>query len=88
MNTTARAPWNRRDRLVVAVLNAAGFAAILGGWAWASDQTIIGDQFPAANLTVVGLIVAGAGNISWLLSGRRAVGRAKLALFGPRVEGP
>jgi hypothetical protein len=88
VNNAASAPWSRRDLLRAAVLNALGLAAILGGWIWASGRNLLGDQFPAANLTVVGLILAGAGNISWLLSGRRAVGRAKLVLFGPRVDGP
>jgi hypothetical protein len=81
------APWSRRGLFVVGVLNGTGLAAIVSGWIWASGHQLLADQFPAANLTVVGLIVAGAGNISWLLSGRRAIGRAKLALFGLRVEG-
>jgi hypothetical protein len=76
------APWGRRDLVTVAVLNLIGLGLIVGGWLWASDRTLVADQFPAANLTVIGLVVAGAGNVSWLLSGRRAVGRAKLTLFG------
>jgi hypothetical protein len=73
---------------VVFGLNLLGLAAIVGGWLWASDRGLLGDQFPAANLAVVGLIVAGAGNISWLLSGRRTIGRAKLTMFGPRSDAP
>jgi hypothetical protein len=81
-------PWAGRALVVVVVLNVIGVGAIVGGWLWASGRTVLADQFPAANLTVVGLIVAGAGNVAWLLSGRRAVGRAKVALFGPLGDRP
>ena len=82
MNSRHDTPWAGRDLVVVVVLNLVGVGAIVGGWLWASGRTVLADQFAGANLTVGGLIVAGAGNIVWLLSGRRAVGRAKVALFG------
>jgi hypothetical protein len=82
VNSRHDTPWAGRALVAVVVLNLVGVSAIVGGWLWASGRTVLADQFPGANLTVVGLIVAGAGNISWLLSGRRAIGRAKVALFG------
>jgi hypothetical protein len=88
MSRTGEVPWTGRDLVVVVGLNLLGLTAILLGSVWSSGRTLLADQFPATNLTVVGLIVAGAGNITWLLSGRRAVGRARVALFGPRVDNP
>ena len=82
MNSRHDLPWAGRAFVVVVVLNLVGAGAIIGGWLWASGRTVLADQFPGANLTVVGLVVAGGGNISWLLSGRRAIGQAKVALFG------
>jgi hypothetical protein len=86
--STQAVPWTGRDRLVVVGLNLIGLVAIVTGWLWAGGRSLLADQFPATNLTVVGLIVAGAGNVAWLLSARRTIGRAKLALFGPRADGP
>lgn len=81
MNDAAPAPWSRRIRLVLLVLNIAGAAAIVGGWVWASGETVFDDQFPATNVAIVGLMVATAGNLAWLLSGRLALARAKRAVF-------
>ena len=88
MSSAVRTPWNRRNLVVVLALNVAGLVGIIGGWVWASGRPLFENQFAAANLTVVGLIVACIGNVAWLVSGWRAVGQSKLALFGPRVEGP
>lgn len=86
MSDLPAGPWSRRDFLVVLALNAAGFAVIIAGWVWASGRSLFESQFGAANLTIVGLIVAAAGNVTWLVSGWREVGRVKLALFASRDE--
>ena len=88
MSDDRQAAWGRRDIVTVVVLNLIALTLIVGGWAWASNKKLVADQFAAANLTVIGLIIAGAGNVSWLLSGRRAVGRVKLALFGAEDTEP
>ena len=79
-------PWTRRDVIVVVALNVAGLAVIVAGWAWASGRTVLADQFPATDLAVIGLIVAGAGNIAWLLANRRAIGRARRSLLGSWMD--
>ena len=77
--------WTRRQRSLVVGCNVVGLAAILAGWAWASGRTLPGDQLPLST-TVAGLVVAGLANVSWLLSGRRTLSRAKLALFGSQAD--
>ena len=74
-------PWNRRDLVAVLALNAVGLLAIVTGTAWAAGKTLLTDQFPATNLTVLGLIAAGLGNVAWLLAGRRSIGRTKRRLW-------
>ena len=86
MTSAQPVPWTGRDLTVVVVLNVVGLAAIVAGWRCASGATVLADQFPATNLTVVGLIVAGAGNVAWLVSVRRTLGQAKRALFGSRSD--
>jgi hypothetical protein len=65
----------------VVVLNVIGAVAIVGGWLWASGRTVLEDQYPATALTVGGLVVAGLGNLAWLLAARRSMAVVKRTLF-------
>jgi hypothetical protein len=73
---------------VLFVLNMLGAVVILAGAFWADGLDEVNRQFPAANLSVAGLLVAGFGNITWLLSGRRSVSlrRGRLLVDEPLPE--
>lgn len=73
----AGSPWQGPDFVVAVGLNVLGAVVILTGAVWADGLDEVTRQFPAANLSVAGLLVAGFGNIAWLLSGRRAVSRRR-----------
>ncbi|HWB36167.1 MAG TPA: hypothetical protein VHA75_09095 [Rugosimonospora sp.] len=74
-------PWQAPDVAVLFVLNAVGAAVIVAGALWAGGLDEVPRQFPAANLSVAGLLVAGFGNVTWLLSGRRAVSQRRRRLL-------
>lgn len=82
------APWTFGDvrRLVVAT----GAAAMVGVAAWflASGTSTITAQIAYANLSVVGLIIAGYANAIWLLRGARAVGERRQRLLEDIDGGP
>ena len=88
MKVPAPTLWTGRDRRIVALLNGVGLFAIVVGWMWASGETLFDDQLPATNVAIVGLMVTLAGNVVWLLAGRRSLRRMKLALFVTRLDGP
>jgi hypothetical protein len=77
----AVSPWQAPDVVVLFVLNMLGAVVILAGAFWARGLTDVQRQFPAANLAVAGLLVAGFGNITWLLTGRRAVSHRRRRLL-------
>ncbi len=56
------------------------------GWWEVSDRAAMDEQIAVLNLAVVGLIVVGAGQASWFLAGRRAVGHRRRALLGDRAR--
>ena len=80
MNTSP-SPWHAPDIAVLFFLNAVGAVVILAGAFWARGLDEVPRQFPAVNLSVAGLLVAGFGNISWLLTGRRAVSHRRRRLL-------
>lgn len=84
----AIAPWHAPDVLVLVVLNLLGGVVILAGALWARGLDEVPRQFPAANLSVAGLLVAGFGNVVWLLTGRRAIShrRRRLLVDEPSPE--
>jgi hypothetical protein len=73
-------PWRIGDLILTYLVNVAGLILILVGWFEASGNLTIHDQIPWLNLGVTGIIVAGAGNVLWLLTGRRAVGELRRRL--------
>src|SRR5581483_10781960 len=85
---TARSPWATQDGLRAGVLVGSGAAACLVAWAAASGRAAVADQTGFVSLGVAGFLVAFAGEVSWVLRGRRAVGRrAVLLLGGPPLAG-
>ena len=76
-----RSPWQSPDVVVLAALNALGAIVIVAGAVWTRNFDDVSRQFPAANLSVAGLLIAGFGNIAWLLTGRRAVAQRRVRLL-------
>ena len=71
---TAASPWRRVDRIGLLVTTGVGLALIAVSWFGAADATDVGTQVRWVNAAVVGVVVLGAGNALWLLTGRRAAG--------------
>lgn len=79
-------PWSRLDALRSALLIAVGAVLWLLGWHWVSGRPAMHDQIVPLNLAIVGLVLAGAGQAAWFLTGRRAVRRLRDALLGTSVK--
>jgi hypothetical protein len=81
-------PWNRVDAVKATVLMAIGALVWFIGWWEVSDRASMDRQIAPMNIAVVGLIVFGAGQASWYLAGRRAVGRRRRTLLGLDTRRP
>ncbi|MCU1692605.1 MAG: hypothetical protein JWM64_1696 [Frankiales bacterium] len=76
----APTPWSAATIGVVSVLHVVALGLLLSAWFGASTRALPDEQIPWLNLGVVGIMVAGAANVVWLLVARRAVaGRARAA---------
>jgi hypothetical protein len=72
-----------------AVCTGTGTALSVAGWWSASGQGAIADQIPPASVCLLGALVAFAGQVAWVLRGRRAVGaRAQWLLPEAPAEDP
>jgi len=74
--------WHQGDLLRWGLVVGVALVMCIVGWYLASEDATMGKQIGPANLAVGGLIVAGVGHVSWLLSGRRAVGERRRVLLG------
>jgi hypothetical protein len=89
-----RVPWTTRAFSLAYVCAVGGLLVIGVAWFGASSSVTLNSQLRWADVGVAGLILLGAGNIAWLLTGRRAVGELRrhvLATVSPRevtVEEP
>ncbi|MBW8826039.1 MAG: hypothetical protein JF603_06795 [Acidobacteria bacterium] len=73
--------WLPGDVALLSSLNLVA-AALLVAAAWATTATDdLSLRVAWVNLGVVGLLVAGAGNVLWLLAGRRAIGERRAELL-------
>ncbi|HVW34577.1 MAG TPA: hypothetical protein VHL53_18745 [Acidimicrobiia bacterium] len=88
MKSWSGSPWQSPDVVVLAALNTLGAVVIVAGALWARNFDDVSRQFPAANLSVAGLLLAGFGNVAWLLTGRRAMAkrRGRLLVDEPNTE--
>ena len=78
----AGGPWRLGDALSLLTLNTVGLVLVLAGWYAAAGRLLFHDQVAGANVAVAGIIVAGAGNGLWLLTGRRALGLRRRTVAG------
>ena len=74
---TASSPWRRVDRVGLLATTGVGVALIAVSWFGAADATAVETQVRWVNAAVVGVVVLGAGNALWLLTGRRAAGQLR-----------
>jgi hypothetical protein len=73
-------PWRIGHLVVVYVVNLTGLLLIVVAWIEVSGQLTLRAQIPWVDVGVAGIIVAGAGNVLWMLTGRRAVGEMRRGL--------
>lgn len=84
----AVSPWHRVDAVKAAALIAIGAILWAIGWYQVSDRAAMDDQIAPMNLAVIGVLIIGAGQASWFLTGRRAVGARRRALLGSQAKPP
>jgi hypothetical protein len=73
-------PWQVGDLLLLYLANVSGLLLIVVAWFEASSAVSQDTQIVWLDIGITGVIVAGAGNLLWLLTGRRAVGELRRAL--------
>jgi hypothetical protein len=71
------APWRLGDFFTAYACAVGGLLVIGLAWLGASSSVRVDSQVRWADLGVVGLVALGAGNIAWILTGRRAVGELR-----------
>ncbi len=67
-------PWSAQDVTGVALLSTVGVAMVGASWWHTASLADPFDQLPWLALGVAGVVAAGAANLRWILSGRRAIG--------------
>jgi hypothetical protein len=80
--SSRRALWGADDLLRWVALITVGFVMIVAAWFVVSGEAQFAEQVGMADLAVGGLLVACAGHVMWVLSGRRAVGERRRFLLG------
>jgi hypothetical protein len=79
--------WRAEDLLRWGITVGLGGIVIAVAWYICSGDATFGQQVGPADAAVAGLLVAGVGNATWLLKGRRALGERRRALL-PDVAPP
>jgi len=70
-------PWRLGDLLLLYACTVVGLLLIAVAWFGASSSVVVDSQVRWTNIGIGGLILLGAGNLSWILAGRRAVGELR-----------
>jgi hypothetical protein len=78
---TDRSPWRVTDLANALVADVLGGVLLFTGWFIAHHTTDASRALLGTDIAVGGLVVALAGNIVWLLTGLREVGRLRSALI-------
>src|SRR2546423_11688344 len=84
-------PWGMGDLLAVYATTFVGLLLVFVAWFGTSASVRLNNQVHGTNVGVAGVIVLGAGNLLWLLRGKRATGelrRLVLALVPVDDDGP
>ena len=67
------------------VLNVAGLALLVAGWAAVSGRVTLSAQAPYLNLAVAGILLAGVGNALYIMALRRSL-EERLARVHNRID--
>jgi hypothetical protein len=68
--------------VLTAAVMAAGCVVWAIGWYRVSGEGAFGSQIAPLNVAVLGVLIAGAGQLLWFLGGRRAVDHRRRVLLG------
>lgn len=82
VSTSVASPWSRGDVQRAAVLIALGCVVWAIGWYRVAGRGGFSDQIAPLNVAVLGVLLAGAGQLSWFHRGRRAVDTRRRVLLG------
>ena len=91
---TPHTAWTLGPALWLALVNGGGMLLILVAWWGSSGSVRLPNQVAWLNVGVLGVVTAGAGNVTWLLAGRRAIAerrgamQARIAALAPAVAAP
>ena len=80
-------PWRVGDLLLLYATTTTGCVLVLASWFAVAGEVHLNDQVPWLNAGVAGVIVLGAGNLAWLLAGRRSIGALRRALLSSVAAG-
>jgi hypothetical protein len=75
-------PWPEATLIMWALLSGIGGALLLAGWVLVRNESAYADQAAGINMSIAGVVAAGAGAIPMLLGGRRAVTLRRVAVLG------
>jgi hypothetical protein len=75
-------PWTRVDAAMAAAVVAVGCLVWAIGWWRVAYEPAFRAQIATFDLALVGVVLAGAGQLVWFLGGRRAVDQRRRALLG------
>ena len=75
-------PWPEATLILWALLSGVGSALLVAGWVLVRNESVYAAQAAGINMAIAGVVAAGAGAISMLLGGRRAVAVRRLAVLG------
>lgn len=79
--STAVSLWRAEDLLRWAVAVGLGGVVVAVSWYVCAGEVSFSQQVGPTDVAVAGLLVAGIGNVGWLLKGRRALGERRRALL-------
>src|SRR5207237_1367274 len=70
-------PWGVTDMLIVYGMTFVGLLLVFLAWFGTSASVRLGSQVRWTDVGVAGVIILGAGNLLWLLRGKRATGQLR-----------
>jgi hypothetical protein len=75
-------PWTSDNVVRLVVLNVAALGLLITSWYLISGTTSLEEQVGWLKIGMLGLALSGVANGLWLMSGRRAVGLARVQVLG------
>ena len=79
-------PWTSDSVVRLLVLNVSALGLLIASWYFISGTTSLEEQVAWLKMGMLGLALSGAANGLWLMSGRRAIGLARVQVLGRPQE--